>query len=181
MYSTKELEHEHEAQLCDDFGPVFFLTDFPQFTSPFWNMARNDAEFDLGTSKKVDVIIAGQETMGSAERSCDPEEMRHQFYTISDGDYAKTLFAAFTKERVESELEQFLKFKFFPRSGGGIGVTRLIKGLEDNGLLEEDKNTDTKSPENEEEVKFTLDDSIKPKLFTGRRPQRFGGEGSGWS
>ncbi len=31
--------------------------------------------------------------------------------------------------RVERELEDFLKFRFFPRVGGGIGVTRLISGL----------------------------------------------------
>jgi aspartyl/asparaginyl-tRNA synthetase len=136
-FGVEELDHDHEASLCKEYGPVYFITDFPEFTSPFWNMARNDD----GTSKKVDVIIAGQETIGSAERSTDKEQMRHRFHTISDGDYAKTLYAGFTKERVEAELEQFLKFDFFPRSGGGIGVTRMIKGLEEYGLLEEEKET----------------------------------------
>lgn len=129
-FGVDQLDHDHEMELCKE-GPVFFITDFPLHTSPFWNMARNHDS----TSKKVDVIISGQETIGSAERSCDVEEMRHQFYTISEGAYARTLFAGFTKERVEAELEKFLKFKFFTRSGGGIGVTRMIKGLEDYDLL----------------------------------------------
>ena len=37
-YGVKELEHEHEARLNAENGPVFFLTDFPNYTSPFWNM-----------------------------------------------------------------------------------------------------------------------------------------------
>jgi aspartyl/asparaginyl-tRNA synthetase len=132
MYRTTELEHEHETKLAEEYGPVFFITDFPEYTSPFWNMARNTD----GTSKKVDVIINGQETIGSAERSCDKEEMKHQFYTISEGAYAKTLFSGFTKERVEGELKEFLEFDFFPRSGAGMGVTRMIRALEENDLLD---------------------------------------------
>jgi aspartyl/asparaginyl-tRNA synthetase len=131
-YNTQELEHEHEQQLKTEYGSVFFIQDFPEYTSPFWNMARYP---DSNISKKVDVIINGIETIGSAERSCDVDDMRQRFLTISNGDYSKTLFSGFTKERVEKELDDFLSFDFFPRSGGGIGVTRLISGMEENGLL----------------------------------------------
>ena len=55
--------------------------------------------------------------------------MRELFYTISDGGYAKLLFKLFGEERVEKELEEFLSYKFFPRYGGGIGLTRLISAL----------------------------------------------------
>ena len=34
------------------------------------------------------------------------------------------------EERVEAELEEFLKFDFFPRVGGGIGMTRMIAALD---------------------------------------------------
>ena len=61
--------------------------------------------------------------------------MRRQFYNISDGQYAKILFSNFTKERVEQELDEFLKFNFFPRSGGGIGVTRMIRAMKLSNLL----------------------------------------------
>ena len=101
------------------------ITDFPEWTSPFWNMARNDD----GTSKKIDVILGGMETIGSAERSTDKEQMRETFYTISDGGYAQLIIDKFGKERVEDELEKFLDFDFFPRSGGGIGVQRLMSAL----------------------------------------------------
>jgi hypothetical protein len=40
------------------------------------------------------------------------------------------LFELFGKERVEAELEEFLKFDFFPRFGGGIGMTRMARAYE---------------------------------------------------
>jgi len=123
-YGVEELEAEHEEMLQEDFGPAVLLTDFPQYTSPFWNMKKNGDFAD-----KIDVILHGVETIGSAERGTDPDEMRHLFHTISDGMYADILFAQFGKERVQKELEAFLSHEFFPRVGGGIGITRLIRSL----------------------------------------------------
>lgn len=80
-------------------------------------------------AKKIDVLLHGMETIGSAERSTNPQEMRERFHAISDGGYAKMLYSKFTKERVEKELENFLSLPFFPRSGGGIGITRMIRAL----------------------------------------------------
>ena len=131
-YSVKELEHEHEEQLRKDYGPVYFLKMFPNYTSPFWNMKQSG---DGVTANKVDVILHGVETIGSAQRSNNIEEMRNQFYNISDGQYANILFSNFTKDRVEQELDEFLKFNFIDRSGGGIGVTRLIRAMKLSGLL----------------------------------------------
>ena len=103
------------------------ITDFPEFTSPFWNMSRYE---DGIHSKKIDVILGGMETIGSAERSTNVDQMRNTFHTITDGAYSKLLFDLFGKERVEAELEEFLKFDFFPRVGGGIGMTRMIAALD---------------------------------------------------
>ena len=119
-FNKKELDHDDENEI--GYG---MITDFPEFTSPFWNMARNRD----GTSKKIDVILGGMETIGSAERSTDKEQMRNTFHTISDGEYANLLYKLFGKERVEYELEKFLEFEFFPRSGGGIGMQRLMSAL----------------------------------------------------
>ena len=132
-YNVEILENEHEEQLNKDHGPVFLLKMFPNNTSPFWNMKQSETQ--PGKANKVDVIMHGMETIGSAERSTSPEEMREQFYKISDGGYAKILFANFTKERVEAELDQFLQHKFFPRSGGGIGVTRLMRAMKLSNLI----------------------------------------------
>ena len=121
-YKVKELDHGHEAAIGRG-----MITDFPEWTSPFWNMSRNDD----GTSRKIDVILNGMETIGSAERSTDKEQMRDTFYTISDGGYAQILYDKFGKERVEKELDEFLEFDFFPRSGGGIGVTRIMQAIPD--------------------------------------------------
>ena len=120
-----ELEAEHETKMYEDFGATM-ITDFPEMTSPFWNMSRNGD----GTSRKIDVILGGMETIGSAERSTDVEQMRDTFHTITDGAYSNLLFDLFGKDRVEEELEEFLKFDFFPRVGGGIGMTRMIAALE---------------------------------------------------
>ena len=131
-YQVKELENEHEEQLYKEYGPVFFLKNFPNYTSPFWNMQQQETG---DAANKIDVLLHGMETIGSAERSTDPEEMRKQFYTISEGGYSKILFDTFTKERVEKELEEFLSFNFFKRSGGGIGLTRLIRAMKLSNLL----------------------------------------------
>ena len=79
---------------------------------------------------KIDVILYGQETIGSAERSCNVEEMRNNFYTIENGGYCAKLFELFGKERVEKELDEFLSLNFFPRFGGGIGMTRMARAYE---------------------------------------------------
>ena len=133
-YGVDELNNDHELQLEKDYGPVFFLKNFPFSTSPFWNMK---ADFTTQNSNKIDVILHGIETIGSAERSCDPEEMRELFYTISDGQYKDILYKEFTKERVDEELDKFLDREFFPRYGGGIGVTRMIRAMELSNLLED--------------------------------------------
>lgn len=117
------LEDEHETRMWKEKGNIVSLQSFPERTSPFWNMKCRGN----GIYNKIDVIMYGQETIGSAERSCNVEEMRHTFYTISDGGYAAKLFELFGKERVEKELEEFLAFDFFPRFGGGIGLTRLAR------------------------------------------------------
>ena len=120
------LEDEHESRMWREKGSVVSLQNFPLRTNPFWNMKHNeDSIFN-----KVDVILYGQETIGSAERSCDVEEMKHNFYTIENGKYAAKLFELFGKERVESELELFLSYNFFPRFGGGIGLTRMARAWE---------------------------------------------------
>ena len=121
FFDTSELTHQHEISMS-----TAMITNFPNNTSPFWNMKQNGD----GTAAKIDVILAGMETIGSAERSCNPEEMRDQFYTISDGMYANLLFGHFGKERVQKELEDFLSLDFIPRVGGGIGITRLIRALD---------------------------------------------------
>ena len=131
-YGVDILEHEHETQLEKDHGPVFFLKNFPERTSPFWNMARNE---DGETAKKVDVIIHGIETIGSAQRSCDKEMMRKQFNEISNGEYANMLFSQFSRERVLGEMNDFLSKDFFSRFGGGIGMTRMIRAMKLSNLI----------------------------------------------
>ena len=120
------LEDEHESKMWNEKGPVISLQNFPLRTNPFWNMRHKGNDI----FNKVDVILYGQETIGSAERSSNVEEMRHNFYNIEDGGYSAKLFELFGKERVEKELEEFLSFDFFPRFGGGIGMTRLARAYE---------------------------------------------------
>jgi aspartyl/asparaginyl-tRNA synthetase len=125
-YAAPILEDEHEARMWQEVGHSISLETFPIRTSPFWNMRYiGDGKFN-----KCDIILYGQETFGTAERSCNPEEMRNFFYTIMDGTYCEKLFELFGKERVEAELEEFLSYKFFPRFGGGIGLTRLGRAWE---------------------------------------------------
>ena len=132
-----ELDAGHEEEMYKEYGDVFFLTHFPESTSPFWNMKLGelDVKKDKKLANKCDVIMGGMETIGSAERGTDVEEMREQFYTISEGGYAELLFNLFGKERVEEELNEFLAHDFIPRFGGGIGVTRMISAMKRANLL----------------------------------------------
>ena len=127
---TDDLSWKEEGNIYEDFGSTVFLKKFPIRTSPFWNM-KKEGEY----ARKIDVIISGHETIGSAERSSDIDEMRKQFHTISDGGYAGKLYELFGHDRVEKELEEFLSFDFFPRFGGGIGISRLIDGMKKEDLL----------------------------------------------
>ena len=120
------LENEHEQRMWEEKGSVISLQNFPRRTNPFWNMKHNNGEI----FNKVDVILYGQETIGSAERSSDIEKMKEMFYTIENGGYSAKLFELFGKERVEKELEEFLSLNFFERFGGGIGLTRLARAYE---------------------------------------------------
>lgn len=125
-YDTSILEAEHETKMWNEIGSVISLQNFPIRTNPFWNMKHQGG----GVFNKIDVILYGQETIGSAERSCDVEKMREMFYTIENGNYCAKLFELFGKERVEKELDEFLSFNFFPRFGAGIGMTRLARAYE---------------------------------------------------
>jgi aspartyl/asparaginyl-tRNA synthetase len=121
-YNTSIIEAQHEQKLFEEYGPVCFITNFPKRSHPFWNMKKSN-----DYACKIDTILYGFETIGSAERSCDVAQMRESFHTVSNGSYAKKLFDTFGKERVEKELEEYLSLDFFPRFGGGIGVDRLIR------------------------------------------------------
>ena len=129
-YGTEILEAEHETKMWKEIGNVISLQNFPRRTNPFWNMKYSGNEL----FNKVDVILFGQETIGSAERSCDVEEMRNNFYTIEDGRYSEKLIELFGKERVEKELNEFLSLDFFPRFGWGCGLTRLARAYELNQI-----------------------------------------------
>ena len=120
-----EMTAEEETNMMNEFGQTM-ITEFPEMTSPFWNMSRNGD----GTSRKIDVILGGMETIGSAERSTDIDQMRETFHTITEGAYSSLLFDLFSKNRVQGELEEFLQHDFFPRVGGGIGMTRMIAALD---------------------------------------------------
>ena len=123
-FNTSIIEAAHEEQLCQTQSPVFLLKKFPMRTHPFWNMKQEN-----GVAFKIDSLLYGMETVGSAERSTDPIQMQQSFLTISNGSYAQLLYNQFGKERVNKELDAFLALPFFERFGGGIGVDRLIRAI----------------------------------------------------
>ena len=123
-FGVRIIESTQEIELCKPSSPVFFLKNFPSYSNPYFNMKGSGDVY-----KKIDALLYGMETIGSAERSTDPHEMRENFYTTSNGLYAQRLFDLFTQERVEKELNEFLSLTFFPRCGGGIGMHRLMRAL----------------------------------------------------
>lgn len=122
--NTSIIEATHEEQIAALYGPVFLLEKFPLRTQPFWNM-KQEQEIAF----KIDTLLYGIETIGAAERSTDPVQMKQSFLTISNGTYAQLLYNQFGKERVNKELEAFLALPFCKRFGGGIGIDRLIRAI----------------------------------------------------
>lgn len=133
VYDTNLIEPEHENQIQDTLSNVTALKNFPARSHPFWNMRRKP--LDSNNYKKVDLILYGRETIGSAERAVDVDQMWEDFHNIKDGRYKELLFEEFGKDRVMKELEEYLEHDFIERCGGGIGVTRLQQGLIDAGIL----------------------------------------------
>ncbi len=134
-YSVNTLEAVHEALMQQEYGNVISLELFPKRSQPFWNMKQ----ITDNLYNKIDVLLYGMETIGSAERSTDPEQMRRNFFSISQGDYAELLCKAFGKERVLEELDEYLSLPMIPRFGAGIGVTRLVRAMKLAGLIEEQR------------------------------------------
>jgi len=133
-YRCEDIGAKEENKMYYDYNAATFLKNFPLYTDPFWNM-KLFKDHGVKKVKKTDVIIGGQETIGSAERSCDVKEMRKQFFKVAKGGYATKLFTMFGKERVLAELEKYLSHDFTPRFGWGTGTDRLIKGMEKEGIF----------------------------------------------
>ena len=139
-FKTNEIDDHEENLLCQKYAPVVFLKKFPESTDPFFNMERDHN----GLSNKVDVIMLGtntigetrgMETIGSAVRSTDVEQMKDSFKTSVNGQYSKTLYEKFGQDRVDQELKEYFAMNMIPRSGGGIGFTRLLNFMRYNNLL----------------------------------------------
>tara|TARA_R100000808_G_scaffold22728_1_gene49639 strand:- start:4063 stop:4896 length:834 start_codon:yes stop_codon:yes gene_type:complete len=133
-YGVEFIEAEQEEIINKEIGNKVFIKDFPVRSDPFWNMQQNDKNKNL--YNKVDVILFGQETIGSASRSTSPSEMKDAFYNISGGEYAKLLFEQFGEQRVIDELDEYLlSYSLFPRYGGGIGVSRMARALQLSNII----------------------------------------------
>ena len=134
-YGVKVLEAEHETKMQKDYGNSISLEVFLSRSHPFWNMKY------LGNKSfaKVDVLLYGMETIGSAERSCAPKEMKYFFENVSNGEYKNLLFQKFGEKRVMQELDEYLSLKMFPRYGAGIGFTRMARAMKLAGLFGERK------------------------------------------
>lgn len=130
-YETSMIEAEHESALANEFGAAILLEKFPARSQPFWNMkyAGN------GLFNKIDVLLHGMETIGSAERETDAKIMRDQFFSLSQGKYSQLLLEKFGKDRVINELDEFLSLNMFPRFGAGIGLTRLERAMDLSDLF----------------------------------------------
>lgn len=130
-YNAGILETEHEGLMQKDFGNSVSLEKFPLKSQPFWNMKYAGK----GIFNKIDVILYGMETIGSAERSCDTAEMMNFFNSVSGGEYKKLLLDKFTDKIVMKELEAYLSLSMVPRYGAGIGITRMERAMKLAGLL----------------------------------------------
>lgn len=123
-FSTTELTAEHEMKMWEEGNDVVGIQYFPEKSHPFWNMKFNE---EKNAYEKVDVILYGMETIGSAVRETDSKKMSKRFSSISGGQYKKLLVDHFGTVRVINELSEYLSLNMTPRYGAGIGLTRLAR------------------------------------------------------
>lgn len=142
LYGVDEIDDKEEDDMTKTLAPVVFLKNFPENTDPFFNMQRDP--IDSNISMKVDVLmlgrntlgeVRGMETIGSAVRSTDVNQMKHYFNTSVNGEYAKTLYNRFGQDRVDKELNTYFNMTMFPRAGAGIGFTRMLNFCRHHNLL----------------------------------------------
>lgn len=131
-YESNTIEATQEELLGEEVSSAILLHHFPWRANPYWNMKH------IGNNifAKTDVLLYGVETIGSAERSSNKEEMREFFFGNSDGQYAELLFKHFGKDRVMKEFDAYLSYDMPSRFGGGIGMTRLELAMTKAGLFE---------------------------------------------
>ena len=89
---------------------------------------------ELAKSLGADIIMMMPPYHGALLKG-NPDQIFEQFNEISNGEYANMLFSQFSKERVQGEMNDFLSKEFFPRFGGGIGMTRMIRALKLSNLI----------------------------------------------
>lgn len=133
LYGTEKIDHVEEQRMSQQISTSISLEKFPLRADPFWNMKHAGD----GLFNKADIILHGMETIGSAERSCNKDEMRNYFNSISGGAYAQLLFEHFGQERVMKELDEYLSLPMIPRFGGGIGLVRLEAAMTKAGLFDD--------------------------------------------
>lgn len=144
IYNVNIIESEQEEMIWKDYGDVVGITHFPERTHPFYNMSYYGIDEKTGDKlyNKCDLIICGQETFGTAERSCDIKQMKNSFLTISDGEYSKLLFDEYGKDRVLNELDEYLSLPMIPRWGFGMGIDRLLRAMKIKNLINNEKKVD---------------------------------------
>lgn len=148
QYETSIIEAEHETFLAKKYGASISLEKFPEYTHPFWNMKSDDN----AVYQKIDILLHGMETIGSAQREVDTAKMYNRFFTIENGEYCNLLFSKFGRERVLQELDDYLALPMIPRFGGGIGLTRLERAMELSQLFDDAQPSVFVVPELQSEV-----------------------------
>jgi aspartyl/asparaginyl-tRNA synthetase len=108
-YKVDILEAEHEEMMAKDISNSVIIQHFPERTSPFWNMKH----YKDGIFKKVDVILYGQETIGSAERATDRDEMRHILKRYQKVDIKINYMIYLEKKELKKNYNNICQMNFF--------------------------------------------------------------------
>lgn len=132
LYGIETIEQNNKTMLFHEFGPSISLEQAPSHYNTFWNMKRNTNNY----FNKVDILLFGLETIESAERATNKEEMRNLFYTISSGSYATELCKKFGKDRILSELDDYLTLPMFERFSGSVNISALEHAFKKAHLFE---------------------------------------------
>ena len=113
---------------------VHFNAGWNEVNNVEWFSKISDADIDNISIPNCKIIKA-QMNLDLITEDLKRKRTSNQSYWLIGSPEIEIIADETIELETKFKLEEFLKYDFFPRSGGGIGVTRLMKAMEANKLI----------------------------------------------
>lgn len=116
-----------DPRIRKEYNSVCFIKNFPKESNSLWNIKEMNNK-----TKRVDIILNGINTITGYEKSCNPEEIKHNFY---EQNHVDILYNTFSKQKVDKDFDEYISKTLFPRYGGRIIMSNIADAMVIDELL----------------------------------------------